>query len=70
LKDEEATKKYEVAQNIYEEVKMLDGRFEADIMLNEGMDDVLKPMYANCKLSNLTTILQILNLQVMHIWKN
>jgi hypothetical protein len=47
-------------------------------MLNEGLDDdwaksmedALKPMYDNCKLSNLTTILKIINLQVMHSWKN
>jgi hypothetical protein len=34
------------------------------------MEDALKPVYANCKLTHLTTILQILNLQVVHGWTN
>ena len=57
---------------------MFDEGFDVDRMLDEGinddwaksMEDFLKPMYANCKLSHLTTILQILNLQVVHGWKN
>jgi hypothetical protein len=47
-------------------------------MLNEGlkddwnklMEDASKPVYGTCKLSHLTTILLILNLQVVHGWKN
>ena len=50
---------------------------EANRILNEGlnddwaklMEDALKLVYANCKLSHLTTILLILNLQAMHGWK-
>ena len=64
--------------NINEEIEMFDEGFEVDRMLNEGlnddwaksMEDALKPIYANCKLSHLTTILQILNLQVVHGWTN
>ena len=56
----------------------LDEGFEVDKMVNGGVDDgwaksmedVLKPMYVNCKLGHLTIILQILNLQVVHGWKN
>ncbi|XP_059064962.1 uncharacterized protein LOC131856998 [Cryptomeria japonica] len=47
-------------------------------MLNEGlrddwaksMEDALKLVCANCELNHLTTILQILNLQVVHGWTN
>lgn len=57
---------------------MFDEGFEVDRMLNEGlrddwaksMEDALKHVYSNCKLIHLTTILQILNLQVVHGWKN
>ena len=34
------------------------------------MEDSIKLVYANCKLSQLTTILQILKLQVVHGWTN
>ena len=78
VRDEEATNIDEVAPNIDEEETMLDEGFEVDRMLNEGlnddwaksMDNSLKHVYANCKLSHLTTILQILNLQVVFGWKN
>jgi len=51
---------------------------EVHRMLNEGlnndwsksMEDALKLESANCRLIRLTTILQIINLQVMHGWKN
>ena len=47
-------------------------------MFNEGlkgdwkklMEDASKLVYGTCKLSNLTTILLILNLQAMHGWTN
>ena len=34
------------------------------------MEDALKHVYVHCKLTHLTTILQILNLQVVHGWTN
>jgi hypothetical protein len=60
----------EEAPNIDEKERILDEGIEVDIMLNEGlkgdwnkfMEDASKPMYGACKLSNLTTILLILNL--------
>jgi hypothetical protein len=78
VRDEEETNIDEVAPNIDEEEIMLDEGFEVDRMLNEGlnddwaksMEDALKPVYANCKLSHLKTILQIINLQVVFGWKN
>ena len=47
-------------------------------MFEEGLNDdwaksmeyILNPLYANCRLSHLTTILQIINLQVVHGWTN
>jgi hypothetical protein len=47
-------------------------------MLNEGLKDdwnevdggCFKTVYGTCKLSHLTTILLILNLQVVHGWTN
>ena len=68
----------EGARKLDEVTEMFDEGFEVDRMLNEGlnddwdkaMEDVLKPLYANCKLSHLMTILQILNLQVVHGWTN
>ena len=49
-----------------------------DIMLNEGLNcdqnkltgDALKPVYGTCKLSHLSTIILILNLQTVHGWTN
>jgi hypothetical protein len=78
MRDEEVPNIPEVAPNIDEEATMLDEGVEVNRMLNEGlnddwaksMEDALKPVYANCKLSHLTTILQILNLQVVHGWTN
>lgn len=78
MRDEEATNIDEVAPNIDEEATMLDEGFEVDRMLNEGlnddwdklMEDTSKLVYDNCRLSHLTTILQILNLQVVFGWKN
>jgi hypothetical protein len=78
MKDEEVPNIHEVAPNIDEEETMLDEGVEVNRMLNEGlnddwaksMEDALNPMYGNCKLSHLTTILQILNLQVVHGWTN
>ena len=74
--DEETPNIDEVAPNIDEDVRILDEGIEVDRMLNEGlnddwnklMEDSLKPVYENCKLSHLTTILKILNLQVVHGW--
>lgn len=67
-----------MAPNIDEDAIMLDEVVEVHRMLNEGinddwansMEDALNSLYANCKLSHLTTILQILNLQVVHGWTN
>ena len=78
MRDEEAPNIDEVAPNIDEDVRILDEGIEVDRMLNEGlnddwnklMEDSLKPVYENCKLSHLTTILQILNLQMVHGWSN
>jgi hypothetical protein len=74
MRDEEVPNIPEVAPNIYEEATMLDEGVEVNRMLNEGlnddwsksMEDSLKIVYDNCKLSYLTTILQILNLQVVN----
>jgi hypothetical protein len=67
-----------VAPNIDEDATMLDEGVEVHRVLNEGLNDdwsnlmdaSLKHVYVNCKLIHLTTILQILNLQVVHGWKN
>lgn len=66
----------EKAPNIDEDATKLDKGFEVDRMLNEGlnsdwnklMEDALKPMYGTCKLIHFTTILEILNFQVLHAW--
>ena len=60
----------EDAQNVDEETTMSDERFEVDIMLNVDLnndwnkliDGTLKLAYGTCKLSHLTTALQIVNL--------
>ena len=78
MRDEEVPNILEVAPNIDEEETMLDEGVEVNRMLNEGlnddwaksMEDTLKLVYVHCKLTHLTTILQILNLQVVHGWTN
>ena len=64
--------------NADEQATILDEGIEVDRMMNEGfkdewqklMEDALKPVYGTCNLSHLTTILLILNLQVVHGWTN
>ena len=71
--------------NINDEATNTDGDFgtldegiEVDRMLNEGfkddwqklMEDASKPVYDTCKFSHLTTILVLLNLQIVHGWTN
>ena len=78
MRDEEVPNLTEVATHIDEDAKILDEGVEVHRMLNESlnndwaksMEDALKPVYVNCKLIHLKTILQILNLQVVHGWKN
>ena len=47
---------------------MMNERFKDD--WHKLMEDASKPVYGTCKLSHLTTILLILNLQVVHGWTN
>ena len=78
MRDEEVPNITEVAPNIDEYATMLDEGVEVHRILNEGlnddwaksMEDALNIVYANCKLSHLTIVLQIINLQVVHGWKN
>ena len=78
MRDEEVPNIPKVTSNIDEEETMLDEGVEVNRMLNEGlnydlaklMKDSLNLVYANCMLSHLTTILQILNLQVVLGWTN
>ena len=85
VRDEDIKNIDKVAQNTGEEVtdideeeEIFDEGIEVARMFEEGlnddwaksMEDILKPLYANCRLSHLTTILQILNLQVVHGWTN
>ena len=68
--DEDATNANEHA--------MLDEGIEVDRMMNEGfkddwqklLEDASKPVYGTCKLSHLSTIILILNLQTVHGWTN
>jgi len=76
--DEEAPNINEEAPNINEEVGIIDEGFEVDRMLDESlngdwnnlMEDVLKLVYGMGKLSNLITILQNINFQVVYGWTN
>jgi hypothetical protein len=78
MRDEEVPNITKVAPNIDEDATMLDEGVEFHRMLNDGlnndwaksMEDALNLVYANCKLSHLPIILQIINLQVVHGWKN
>ena len=85
VRDEDVTNIDKVAQNTDEEVtnideeeEIFDKGIEVAIMFDEGlnddwaksMEDALMHVYVNCKLSHLSTILQILNIQVVHHWKN
>ena len=77
MRDEEAPNINEEASNIGEDETILDKGFEVDIMLNEAliddrmlMGDAFKLVYDTCKLSQLSTILLIINFQMVHGWTN
>jgi hypothetical protein len=75
-RDKEALNINKEATNTDEETWTLDEGIEVDRMLEEGfkddwhklMEDASKLVYGSFKLSHLTTILLILNLQVVHGW--
>ena len=78
MRDVEAPNIVEEATNADEHATILDEGIEVDIMMNEGfkddwlklMEDASKHVYGTCKLSHLTTIILILNLQIVHGWTN
>ena len=78
MRDIEAQNIDEEATNSDEDAIILDEGVEIDIMINHGFKDVWnkliedasKYMYGTFRLSHLTTILIILNLQTVHGWKN
>ena len=78
MRDVEAPNIDEKASNLDEQAAILDEGIEVDRMMNEGfkddwhklMEDASKPVYGTSKLSHLSTILLILNLQIVHGWKN
>jgi hypothetical protein len=78
MRDVEAPNIDEEETNVDEHATMLDEGIEVDRMMNEGfkddwkklMEDASKPVYGTCKLSHLTTIVLILNLQIVHGWTN
>ena len=78
MRDVEAPNIDEEASNAGEHATILDEGIEVDRMMNEGfkddwhklMEDASKPVYGTSKLSHLSTILLILNLQTVHGWTN
>ena len=78
MRDVEVPNINEEETNTDGDFKTLDEGIEVDRMLNEGfkdvwknlMEDASKPMYDTCKFSHLTTILVLLNLQIVHGWTN
>ncbi len=78
MRDVKAPNIDEEASNVDEHATILDEGIEVDRMMNEGfkddwhklMEDASKPVYGTSKLSHLSTILLILNLQTVHGWTN
>ena len=69
--DKEVTHSDEEETILYEGVeinRIMNGGFKDN--WHKLMEDASKPMYGTCRLSHLTTILLILNLKMVHGWKN
>lgn len=78
MRDVEAKNIDEDASNAGEQETILDEGIAVDRMMNGGfkddwhklMEDASKHVYGTSKLSHLSTILLILNLQTVHGWTN